>query len=205
MTPPAVSEFTARLYADLPELYRDADAAQGTYPLLRYLSLLGDIAGDVDTLADRVDAGDLTDPAAADPAWLPWLAQLVGVRLRAGMTVQQQRDAISGGATGWQSGTRAAIAEAAQAALTGTRYVDVRPHAGPDPFALLILVRSDEAPSPMSLVADAVVAAGAKPAGYGLVVQSADIPWSAVDTAFPLWQDIDAQQTWAPIDSTGID
>lgn len=54
---PEVSATTERLYATLPELYRDADATQDTgtsnYPLLRYLSLLVDQAQPLEDLLDR--------------------------------------------------------------------------------------------------------------------------------------------------------
>lgn len=54
---PTVGAFTERLYAALPELYRDADAAQAdgpsNYPLLRYLAGLCDQLDAVATLVDR--------------------------------------------------------------------------------------------------------------------------------------------------------
>lgn len=203
MARPTPAPFTEALYGDLPELYRDADAVDGGWPLLRYLSLLGDLGGDVDALAGRVAAGELTDPAAADAEWLPWLAQLVGVKLRRGSTDEARRAAIAEGSNGWQSGTRQSIAAAARAALTGSRFCEVHPNAGGDPWALLIVVRADEA-ADLAAVAAAVVDAGAKPAGYRLVVSTARPPWDAIDGAYPTWDAIDGQGSWAVIDSTGI-
>ncbi|KWW97390.1 hypothetical protein LI90_4362 (plasmid) [Carbonactinospora thermoautotrophica] len=201
---------TERWYGRLPEFYRDADAQEQSgdgYPLLRYLSLLGDQAGEVETVLDRAAAGELSDPQRADPAWLPWLGQLVGVRMPPATTVQAWRDAIEDGASGWRSGTREAIAAAARTVLTGTRYVDVRPHEGKttggNPWVIAIVVRADEAPAPLSKVADAVVSAGAKPAGFALAVTTFVPTWDAVDTAYPTWQAIDALATWAQVDSTG--
>lgn len=90
---PAVAPFTARWWADLPEMYRAADEADTGvgWPLLRFMSLLGDQAGEIAALRDRFalhpdpnnPAGpwisDLSNPATADAAWLPWMAQLAGV------------------------------------------------------------------------------------------------------------------------------
>lgn len=55
MARPLVGPVTERVYASLPELYRDADAAQvgPDYPLLRYLSLLLDQLTPVDELRER--------------------------------------------------------------------------------------------------------------------------------------------------------
>lgn len=90
---PDVSATTERLYGSLPAFYRDADEPLD-WPLLRYLSLLGDQLGDLEELVDRIDfvraedvgsagdTSDLVDPATADAAWLPWLAQLVGIAAR---------------------------------------------------------------------------------------------------------------------------
>lgn len=210
MTRPAVSEFTERLYAGLPEFMRDTDSVElsgGGYPLLRYLSLLGDLAGEVETIADRAVAGELVDPDAADDAWLPWLGQLVGVRLDPAEVPSTWRDAITNGAAGWQSGTRASIATAARRALTGTKYVDVRSHngrprTGGDPFTILLVVREDEAPTPLSKVSDAVTVAGAKPAGYKLAVSTYVPTWAAVDALGPTWDD-HAQGAWLDVDSAG--
>lgn len=94
--PPAVAAFTRRWFDDLPEVYRAADEADPSvdgWPLLRYLSLLGDQADELSTLVDRFalhDDGagdwtsDLSNPATADAAWLPWLAQMAGIGLDVG-------------------------------------------------------------------------------------------------------------------------
>jgi hypothetical protein len=91
MAAPAVAEFTRRLWDDLPHLYRAADADQpapNDFPLLRFLSLLGDQADELATIYGRLalhDDGtgdwisDLATPALVDDNWLEWLALLVGV------------------------------------------------------------------------------------------------------------------------------
>jgi hypothetical protein len=208
---PDVSDFTDRLYAALPEFMRDSDEAEasgGGFPLLRYLSLLGDQAGQVETIADRAEAGELVDPVKADDSWLPWLGQLVGVRLDPASAAAVWRDAITDGASGWQSGTRAAIANSARRVLSGSQYIDVRSHAGKpstggDPWTILLVVREDEAPLPLSRVAQAVIDAGAKPAGFNLVVSSYTPTWDAVDGIGATWDAHDVHDTWWEVDATG--
>jgi hypothetical protein len=208
---PDVADFTERLYGSLPEFMRDADAADTSvngFPLLRYLSLLGDQLGAVEAIADRAEAGELVDPVKADDAWLPWLGQLVGVRLDPASTPQAWRDAIADGSSGWQSGTREAIANAGRRTLIGTQYIDVRSHngkpsAGGDPWTILIVVRADEAPTPLSKITDAVLAAGAKPAGFNLAVSAYTPTWDTVDAIGATWDPIDALGNWDTIDYRG--
>lgn len=92
MSAPAVAELTRRWWEDLPELYRAADEERSEgddgMPLLRFLSLLGDQAGELEQLVDRILPhlvegrwiSELTDPGLADEAWLGWLAQLAAVQ-----------------------------------------------------------------------------------------------------------------------------
>lgn len=107
MARPAVAEFTDRWFDALPAVYRSADEAQDGgadgYPLLRFLSLLGDQAGEVETLVDRIalhDDGtgdwrsDLANPAAADDAWLAWIAQMVGLGLHVGSAAGETFDRL---------------------------------------------------------------------------------------------------------------
>jgi hypothetical protein len=94
---PTFSAATERMYGRLPDFMQAADATAGVvpsdYPLKRFISLWMDKAGDVEALIDRFafatpDEGgepgatcDLVDPTTADPSWLAWQAQLVGVGL----------------------------------------------------------------------------------------------------------------------------
>lgn len=100
MARPDTTATTERLWGALPQLYRDADEAQGDgvdgWPLLRYVSLLGDQADELAALYGRLalhDDGagdwrsDLGDPEAADDVWLPWLASLAGLSLYVGSGV----------------------------------------------------------------------------------------------------------------------
>lgn len=212
MTEPTVEPFTRRVYDRLPELYRDADAPDRQ--LLRFLSLVGDQAGALERLFDRIDytppdeggapggTSDLTDPATADPAWLPWLAQLVGVTLNPALPIPAQRNAISGAVAGWQAGTRDAIAAAARTALvslTGPPSVVVRPHPT-DPWTLRITTIPEETPDADAVIA-AIIAANAKPAGVLLVHTFYAPPWELIEAELPDWQAIEDADTWSAIES----
>lgn len=107
MARPAVAEFTDDWWSSLPEVYRAADEAQAdgpnSFPLLRFLSLLGDQADEISVLYDRFalhDDGtgdyvsDLANPETADTAWLAWLAPLAGVGLRVGLGSAESFDQL---------------------------------------------------------------------------------------------------------------
>ena len=96
---PTLSPATMRWYRRLPAYMRDADAAQQNpaLPLLAYMACLGEQQGAVEALYDRLDwvppneggpapdsglvhsRSDLVSPFSADDAWLPWLANILGV------------------------------------------------------------------------------------------------------------------------------
>jgi P2-related tail formation protein len=177
MPRPVVAALTDRAYASLPATYQDADEPLD-FPLLRFLSSLTDLAAEVDVLHDRLSAhvpgkvSELADPAKADLSWLPWLAQLVGVRLPPELTGQAARDAVAFASSGYRSGTKAAVADAARSALTGARYVKVHDHSITEPgnggqWDVLLVTRVSDTPN-VQAVLDAVVSKRAKPAGVVL-------------------------------------
>jgi hypothetical protein len=210
MARPVVAVLTERVYAALPAMYRDADEPLD-FPLLRWLSLVGDRAGEIDVLHDRLSAdelgevSELADPAAADEAWLPWLAQMVGVRLPPNVTGQAARDAVAFASSGYRGGTKAAVADAARSALTGARYVKVHDHSITEPgnggeWDVLLVTRVSDTPD-VQAVLDAVVSKRAKPAGVVLHHRAYSATYAQVqggtspDTyegrlaAFPTYQD----------------
>lgn len=84
---PAVTQVTRDLYEALPELYRDADAAQAAgpsnYPLLRFLAGIFDQLQAAVNIVDRVEFVPLDELAAtlADPRFgvgLPWSRPTIG-------------------------------------------------------------------------------------------------------------------------------
>lgn len=212
---PAVSDTTTRLYEGLPEVYRTADRGQDGYPLLRFLSLTGDLLGQVEELLERIDvpddapagtASDLVDPDTADPAWLPWLAQATGAPTTPGeLDVAERRAAIRDAVGGWQSGTKGAIAQAARTALV---YAD--PDGGfvnvlrdpVDPLTLRISTTPEETPSPAAVL-DAILRTGAKPAGVLIVHTFYAIPWDLLESRYPTWAAIETTATtWSRVEST---
>lgn len=212
---PDVTDASDRAYDRLPGMYRRADAQQTDpdWPLLRYLSLVGDLFGELEALitrmqadpADPTDTSDLADPATADAAWLPWLALAVGVKLTPAMTEQERRDAIAGASSGWRAATRPAIRSAAATALTGTKYVRVHAHtvtrtaieqAGP--FDVLLITRTSETPN-VAAVLETIVAKGAKPVGVKLHHEAYAATWETIEAAAPTWADWDAL-TWAELE-----
>jgi hypothetical protein len=211
-----VSSTTTRVYERLPELYRRADEAQDSgpsgYPLLRFLSLLGDQLGELETLVDRVgyfpadeggvpgDTSDLTDPVTADDGWLGWLGQLVGVDV-ASIPAAARRAAVAGASAGWRAGTADGIASAAQSVLTGTRYVRVIPHYTGDPWKVEVRTRVSETPDPAAVI-PAIVAARAKPAGVELVHTQYEATWDAIVAENPTWADLEPD-TWTGIEEAG--
>lgn len=214
---PTVAAFTQRVYDELPQAYRDADQTLD-YPLLRWLSLLGDQGGLLEALIDRIDLPDpadrkpgdtsaLVDPARADAAWLPWLGQLVGVRLPAVIQGQAARDAIAGASGGFLAGTKTAVAAAAQSALTGSRHVSVYDHSVTTPgdggqWDVLLVTGASETPS-AALVLAAVTAKKAKPAGVVLHHRVYSATWTQITAAYPTWASR-AGKTWRQIQETGL-
>ena len=220
---PVVTTLTQAVYDQLPEIYHLGDSAQpsgpNAYPLLRFLACIGDVAQPMDSLYARLaylapsDGGpatgpgsssDLTDPRTADPAWLPWIAQLIGMHLDTSLSVAAQRDAILGAATGRQAGTRAAMVAAASTGLVGSRFCQVMDHTtvtvgSPAPggqWDVTLITRSDETPDVPSVLA-AVVAAGAKPAGVQLHHAVYSSSWSKLTLNYPTWAAIRAAGSWA--------
>ena len=212
MPEPTVHPHTRRVYDELPEVYRDADRAEpsgGGWPLLRFLSLIGDQIGAVEDLIDRIDpdiggGSDLVDPNTADPAWLPWLGQLVGVvDLPPDLTEVEQRNAVAGAVGGWRAGARQGLATAARTALEGgSGYVDVRPHHGGDPFTIGISVDPEGAPANLDDVITAIEAARARPAGIDLVIDLYAATWDTIEARYPTWAQLDAVASWSRLEAT---
>lgn len=212
MARPVVSTFTDRLYGSLPEFYRDADTPLD-YPLLRFLSLLGDQAGATEQLLDRIDyltvrdggllgdTSDLVDPASADPAWLGWLAQLVGAELSPLIAVPAQRTTISSAAAGFQAGSRQALAAVARRALTGGQFVNITPNLDGNPWVIGLATAQADTPSIAAVIA-AIEDAGAKPAGYRLEVTFYSASWNTLEAKYPTSDAWDAVTSWDALEQT---
>ena len=133
------------------------------------------------------------------PDWaLPWLAQLVGVTIPAGMPTETVRAGIRDVA-GWKRGTVAALRAAAGFHLTGGKTVIFRerdPDSPDPPYTLEVVTRYAETPDAGAVLGELL---RQKPAGlvlkYRTVTgwdyqeQSATgpDPYSALDDAYPTY------------------
>lgn len=173
---PVVSDFTEDLYERLPEVYRSADAAQdvgeSNYPLLRYLSLIGDQLASVIRYLDRFTYDPLDDRTNTDPPWsrygsgrfgsgtygdrdtadlvdpdradASWLPWLC--RLLGinpdGLDVEDMRAALREPEEAWAHGSPAAIARAVRRRIPDETYVDLRPRYLGNPFTIALVTES---------------------------------------------------------------
>jgi len=198
---PTVTARTAALYGQLPQYQRDADETLG-WPLLRYLSLLGDQADVVRSYLE--DPTQLTDPERAPYDVLPWLAMIVGVDYRLYPDTDglrgDLRDAIAGAAGARKPGSDAAILNAIQPLLTGSRiaFIDQK---NPPGFTFRVNVYDAQAPDDLpsiQRVLDAATPAGLKATLNVIPGQT----WGDVEDAGWTWGQIeDAGQTWDDIGS----
>lgn len=138
MTEPVFDESTQRLYDYLPDTYRSEDNEQN-WLLKKWLTGIGVQIDEIQTLLDRFSyvppedgpgyrTSDLVDPDTADAAWLPWLAQLVGMKLDTSLTVPNQRIAVKNSILGLKAGSKAAMAAAAATVLVGSKEVTIYDH-----------------------------------------------------------------------------
>lgn len=238
---PYMSPLVHRLYHRLPEVYRTFDAIDSTWTFKRYLAGMLDQAGAIDDIIKFIAGerpvgpatpepwalppdelefwrsnrltrpSGLADPTQAPIEWLPWLAQLVGATLDPSASEQEQRDTITYATSGWRGGTRAAIADAAKSALTGSRYARIVPHTKPDGsgglmagtiWDLTIVTRTSETPDP-GAVLGAVLRKGAKPAGVVLWHAAYESTWDQQQAVYPTWDLRDAA-TWDQIAEAGL-
>lgn len=240
MSEPEVSAFAERLYGRLPEVYRRMDIEQvwllKRY-LAAATHTAGEIETVVERARGSRPAGpaspapwglvsdeeltrwaqartalpsELGDPLLADDAWLPWLAQLVGARLDPAASEAERRDTIRYATSGWRAGSRAAIADAARSALTGTQYAQVLVHStvsggmvvAGSPWDITIVTRDSETPDP-DAVLGAVLRKGVKPAGAVLHHHPYTTSWTAATAAYPTWADRGGT-SWREIEETGL-
>jgi hypothetical protein len=138
MTEPIYDESTEQLYDRLPQCFRDEDP-ETDYTTKKFVYAVGT---QIDSVAQKIErfsyvppedgagyrTSDLADPATADAAWLPWLAQLVAVQLDTAIPVPDQRAAIQDSILGIKVGSKAAIEQAARSSLVGTKTVKVFDH-----------------------------------------------------------------------------
>lgn len=208
MTPrPDLSEPTARMYDGLPDLYAEADAQQAPpYPLARYLSLIGDVLADVDTVAAKLGAYDddavtLADPARADAAWLPWLAQLMGVDITGYAAESDRRAAMLAARSAPGEGTIEAIRRAARSALSPDArwkgYARVYRDAA-NPWLIHVDTLPQETPNPAAIYAATALV---KPAGARITQSSYAATYATVQAVYTTYEGMNGR-TWEDLTAT---
>jgi len=237
---PYMTALVHRLYNRFPEIIRVLDAADSCWVFKRYLGGVLDLAGQIGDLIDGIAGNDaigpaaprpwglsaaelavwlanrtqltsvLGDPVAADAAWLPWLSQLVGARVSPAASEQERRDAINSATSGYRSGTRQSIIDAARSALTGTQRVALLLHQMPSGgvivpgtiWDLTIITRPSETADPDEVL-NAVIRKDVKPAGVTLWAYPYEASWTDLMADFPLWTDRNAA-TWIEQGEAGL-
>jgi hypothetical protein len=211
---PPVKPFTQAWFDRLPRYVQRSDQSGD---LIHYMSLIGDqidevvkcldaigyyplddggMPGDTSALVDPTQAGVLGDPLKH----LKWLAQLLGVKLNQADNLDGQIDAIRYASSGWRAGTKASLADAARSALSGTKWVSIEPNYAGDQWAIGIRTRVSETPDDVAVI-NAILAKGAKPAGFVLVNAAFTASWDTLETFRPTWDDWDGY-TWTEIEET---
>lgn len=200
MARPTVTARSEELYAQLPQYQRDADETLG-WPLLRFVSLLGDQADTVRSYLS--DPSRLLDPARAPYSVLPWVAMLAGVDARLYPDTDGNRSnlraAIAGASAARKPGSDAAILNAIQPLLSGSRiaFIDQKNPAG---FTFRVNVYDAQTTDDAQIqrVLDAVTPAGL----LGSLNVIPGQTWGDVEDAGWTWAQIeDAGQTWDDIGS----
>jgi hypothetical protein len=123
MSRPTASPAAERAYALLEPIVGDDDQRQ--WIALRLVSALAQGEQPVWELAEDPGLLEALDPRTCDPKWLPFVAQIVGGRLRGGMTVDQQRaECIR--PTGWTAGIAVELAGVALVHMVEGGRVSIR-------------------------------------------------------------------------------
>lgn len=216
MTEPIFDTSTERLYErGLPQHNRTADIEQD-WTLKRWLSGIGGQQYLVDALIERFaytppedgeldDTSDLVDPLTADAAWLPWLAQLVGVRLDNTLTVPERRLQIA--EVDLFRGTKPHMAKVAQTVLSGDKHVTILDHtissaaigAAGQWDMLIITVTTETLSDPIQAIIDG----NAKPAGVDLnheTFTSTWDDWEGYGTSWAIWD----ASSWTTMEESGL-
>lgn len=138
-----------------------------------------------DDPAGRVGWQWIMDPNATLVAWLPWLAQFGGSRVREGDSEQSQRTRVRD-APSARRGSIAGISAEVAATLEGTRTVEVIERDGGEPYHYRVRTFIGETPDE---AATAAAVQASKPAGLIAIHETtAASSWGEVDADYADWQ-----------------
>jgi hypothetical protein len=166
-----------------------------------------------DRVKDAPELGstsDLVDPLSADTEWLPWIGQLVGVKITPAMGVLEARDAIAFASAGYRAGSKYAMEKAVRNVLSGSKYAVALPHtkvvngniqAG-TVWDLTILTRAQESPPSEQIIA-VLNKPTVKPAGIVLYHKTYQASWDALEAALPYWKDWETV-SWDALEQIGL-
>lgn len=185
MALPALDPVAADIYQQL-RLLAPNDEALGS-PLAHFIAAkmgpIEDIAAWVRDTDDGTGYSVLLDIDRCPAFALPWLAQFKGVVIPAGLTEAEQRAWVHT-AEGQHRGTVDALIAAGQRHLTGTRSVRVFERVGGNAYAITVITKTSETPTPSVTSADFF---SAKRIGILLTVSVSDAPliseWTRTITA----------------------
>lgn len=157
----------------LPDHVRNADP--GT--LQAFLAGAEDVLAPERAFLTAASSGRPVDPDTTSPAWLPWLARLLGADIT-GLTETQARWYLARRARS-AKGSTAGIIDAVAATLTGTRYVRVD---YPSLWAVTVTVATADI---IDITITQAVAARHTPAGATLTLApTAPVTLAQIDAAY---------------------
>lgn len=207
MAAPEVHPAVERLYLDLGRVFREGQEDLD-YPLLRYLDAVWQAHGEIEDLVLEDEEGRpgwtiLFDVDRCPAAFLPYLAQFVGVHFSGVLTEEEMRDRIRE-REGQQRGTPAALVAAIKRTLTGSQVVTLTER---DTSAYHFKVRTYTIQTP-SVSATEAALLRMKPAGLQYTLEVLDgVTFDELEAEFPgTFADLDAefgtfddQTDWVPV------
>jgi hypothetical protein len=149
--PIALDPLAAEVAYELAPLLAQDDDSNGNVGAHFIAALNGPLEVIAEAVREDEDERDgfavFLDLDRAPAIALAWLAQFKGVRATPGLAEADSREEVRN-AEGLHRGTTAALVQAGQRSLTGTKTVRVLERVGGAPYALTVITRTSETPDP---------------------------------------------------------